>query len=68
MESIERDWTWPPVNAEVVNFRRCPDRMAVAGGLEFVRMNHLNHRQIAAQRPWPAPDVRDLHEAFSRMD
>ena len=67
MESIERDWTWPPVNAEVVNFRRLPDRMTVAGQLEFVRMNHLHHRQIAAQRPWPAPDVRDLHEVFSRM-
>jgi len=68
MESIERDWTWPPVNSEVVNFRRYPDRMTVAGQLEFVRMNHLHHRKIAAQRPWPAPDVRDLHEVFSRMD
>jgi cell division protein FtsA len=68
MESIERDWTWPPVNAEVVSFRECPERMVVAGGLEFVRMNHLNYRNIAAQRPWPAPDVRDLHEAFLRMD
>ena len=65
MESIERDWTWPPVNAEVVNFRRLPDRMTVAGQLEFVRMNHLHHRQIAAQTLATAPDVRDLHEVFA---
>ena len=67
MERIERDWTWPPVNAEVVTFRRLPDRMTIAGQLEFVRMNHLHHRQIAAQRPWPAPDLRDLHEVFARV-
>jgi cell division ATPase FtsA len=68
MEPIERDLTWPPVNAEVVDFRRKPSWMTIAGGLEFVRMNHLRYRNIASQRPWPAPDVRDLHGAFQQAE